>query len=877
MAEPGTLVLSAAELAQALDRGDLVAVYQPCYDLRTGQMVAVEALARLRDGESGRLLSPATFMDAAEDSGLVVRLDELMMVKAVRQVAHWRTLPGGTGLSVAINLSPPDIDDPLVVDRLLAVAEDAGLPLDAVIVELTETMLSRVGRGHDEVLAAISDLGCNVTLDDFGTGNASFAYLQRFGVEGIKIDRSFVQLLGGGGVNENLAESLIRFGLSLGVHVVAEGIEEPAQVEMLRRLGCPFGQGFLLSKPLTVAELEERLQDPLTAKLSSDLLGEPVDAPAPTSPITPPTRGSSSRSGAAADRPTRSSAPVLAALVVLLLIGVTVAALAANRQAQSSLARAAMSRLATVNSLAAVAVGRDITNLREVMNATIRSREARRAVMSRDQERMAVELTELQSGGSIYNASLFDADGDLIAIEPVVAEGLLGRNFAYREWYAGARGSEGAHVSAPFRLLTPDMPWAIAVSGAVRNRAGEPVGFVVATLVLSGLQAETEEVLAHEGVTATLVDRRGLVVASPGSRGLGQPTTDPRLRARTSDSGETDDEQWAVRPVPGLDGWLLTEQSRSTVLDSYPAAGRLLTGIAMLLALSATGLVLLWVRADKRRRRLESELAEAHGWLSTILTSTPTPLVVCDEQGRIRTANPAMAELLGTTTEELGGVLLSTWLPVGEAAGGAPHTNIVTASGGVRTVEVRTQAMGDPWGRQMYLHAVVDVTPHREERERLRAQGRTDPLTGAGNRRALQDAVNAALTDGIGSHALVMMDLDGFKAVNDTLGHGAGDELLVTVAATLHTSVRPQDSVIRVGGDEFVTIVMVDDPAEVDTVAERLRARVQAALDRHPSAADVRVGISAGTALIGRDGRDVDELLAAADERMYDDKRSARS
>jgi EAL domain-containing protein (putative c-di-GMP-specific phosphodiesterase class I) len=256
MAAQDSATLTATELERALDRGDLVAVYQPCYDLRTGALVAVEALARIRDPLSGELRGPASFIETAEASGLVGRLDRTMMEQAFDRLAAWRDEPGSEGLCVAINVSPADLDDPHLADRIAGAAERAGIPLDAVIVELTETLLSDAERGHDRVLAAISDLGCNVTLDDFGTGNASFAYLLRFRVDGIKIDRSFVQLLGSGGTTENVAESLVRFCLSLGVHVVAEGIEEPSQVEALRRLGCPFGQGFLMGRPATADDLD---------------------------------------------------------------------------------------------------------------------------------------------------------------------------------------------------------------------------------------------------------------------------------------------------------------------------------------------------------------------------------------------------------------------------------------------------------------------------------------------------------------------------------------------------------------------------------------------------------------------------------------------
>src|SRR5689334_10297541 len=155
MASVAAQALTAERLARALAQGDLVVHYQPCYDLRTGDMVAVEALARLRDPDSDELVPPAAFLDVAEASGLVVHLDEMVLACAAEQVAAWRRLPAGRRLCLAVNLSPADLDDPTLPVRFREATEAAGLPMDAVIVELTETLLSQTGRGHEQVLAEL--------------------------------------------------------------------------------------------------------------------------------------------------------------------------------------------------------------------------------------------------------------------------------------------------------------------------------------------------------------------------------------------------------------------------------------------------------------------------------------------------------------------------------------------------------------------------------------------------------------------------------------------------------------------------------------------------------------------------------------------------
>lgn len=862
-------MLDPIEVEQALDEDRLVDVYQPCYDLRTGALVAVEALARLRDPVTGEALPPARFIPAAEESGLVTRLDLMMMERAFDQVARWRATDAASDLCVAVNLSPVDLDDPGIADRIRGLAEQAGLPIDAVVIELTETVLAQAGRGHDQALAAISGLGCNVTLDDFGTGNASFAYLRRFHANGIKIDRSFVQMLGEGGANERLVESLVRFCVSLNVHVVAEGIEEPSQVAALRRLGCHFGQGFFLARPMTVEQLDSALCE---GTIGVDLRppADPSDPADPSSPAIPP-------------RPERSTTPLLATLVVLLMASLSALTIIGHRHGESSLREAALDRLVTIGGLAAGEIDRSVSAVVTAVGSQADSASVRAAITSQEPALLDAELAGLMATpAEIFSASFYDAAGTLLALEPA-APRVVGENFAYRDWYRGARAAETPYVSEPFQLLTPEKPWAIAVAMASREPAtGRPVGYIVATFVLAGMQSDLASVLGHHGVSATLVDHGGTLLAAPGDAGLGQQTEDPRLRAADADSGEqeSEDVQWAVTHVSTLDGWLLTEQSRSEVLGAYPASGRMTTGLVVLLAGGTVGLVLMWARTDRRRRRLESEVAAAHGWLTTVHASTPTPLVTCDDFGRIQMANDAMADLLGTTVTALEGAELCAWLPLEgqpRTSAGVVTTSVVGPDGEVRVVEVRSQLLGDPEGRPRWLHSVVDVTPHRAERDRLRALGHTDPLTGVGNRRALRGSLKAALADRRQKHVVVMMDLDRFKAVNDTFGHSVGDGLLVAVAATLKSAVRPTDTVARVGGDEFVAVVKVSDPVDCDVVTARLCAEVEATLATHPAARTAGVGVSAGTAVVGDDGDVGDELLFVADQRMYASKRAGRS
>lgn len=856
--------MTAERVAHALAQGDVVVHYQPCYDLRTGEMVAVEALARLYDAESDQLLPPAAFLEVLEQSGLVVHLDEMVLAVAARQVAAWRHLPAGQRLCLAVNLSPADLDDPMLPLRFREATEAAGLPMDAVIVELTETLLSEAGRGHEQVLAELSAMGCNVTLDDFGTGNASFDYLRRFHVDGVKIDRSFVQYLGSGGRRDRMCESLVRFCLSLGVHVVAEGIERPQHVATLRRLGCPFGQGFLMSRPLPAQELEELLAAgvvPAALRHDEDAVVLPALA--------------ADTDGHRLSVFERFVPRVLGGLVALVLSLVAVLAAVGHEDSHKTLTAAARTRLAAIDSLAAQGVDMRLGGVRDVVTAFSRSGAVRTALATREQDRMDLALETLASSTTgIFNTSLYDADGTMLDLSPAQPEPVVvGRNFAHREWYLPASRRGTAYVTQAYQLMTPQRTWAIAIAAAVHDDRGRVQGFVVATLALSGLQAEISSVFAQYGVEVTVVDRHDTTLAASSGH-VGEQTTDPRLLAAREATGHTDGVLWAVSAVPAVGGWLLVEQDRDDAVGTVvghvePLVTGLLLGIAFVL-------VLLWMLNDRRRRHLKAELRRSNAWLTSVLEATPTPVLVSDVDDHVQHANAEAASLLGVPADSLRGQNLRSWLTTRDQPStgrDAFAATVVTRAGEVRLVEVRVRELAGPAGEPMRLHALVDVTPHHEEHDRLRAQGRVDPLTGVANRIALQEALSAASAPGRPSRALVMLDLDGFKAVNDELGHAAGDSVLCAVADALTGAVGSDDTVSRMGGDEFVLVVRLEPGAAHEEVAARLRERVQAALDAHPFALHVGVGVSIGSALVGADGQDADELLRVADLRMYDAKR----
>ena len=240
------------DLRDAVRHGRLWAAYQPVVDLRTDRMVAVEALLRWTHPVHGPI-SPAEFIPLAEESDLINQLGSHILRETTREVAARRAAGAAVGLK--INLSTRQLDDPalvLAVEEALAVT---GLPATALCLEITESALMRDSTVTSKTLSALRDLGVRLAIDDFGTGYSSLAQLQRLTLDTLKIDRSFIVRLGETGDAEAIVTSIIAMAHAVNLTVVAEGVENATQLEILKRLDCDQAQGYHLGKPLPAAEL----------------------------------------------------------------------------------------------------------------------------------------------------------------------------------------------------------------------------------------------------------------------------------------------------------------------------------------------------------------------------------------------------------------------------------------------------------------------------------------------------------------------------------------------------------------------------------------------------------------------------------------------
>jgi diguanylate cyclase (GGDEF)-like protein/PAS domain S-box-containing protein len=242
----------AAQLRQAVTDQSLSIDYQPVVELATARVTGVEALVRW--SPAGRPVPPGEFLGVAEDSGLIVPLGDWVLHEACRQVASWRAAGWEIGLSV--NFSLRQVSAARFADSVLAALDDSGLAHGALTLEVTEQVLVEGAGPMAEGLAQLRQRGIRLAIDDFGTGYASLAYLRELPVDIIKIDPSFVAGLGTDGTLALLTRTIVQVGHDLGIEVVAEGIERPEQLELLRAMGCGLGQGYLVARPMAPREIE---------------------------------------------------------------------------------------------------------------------------------------------------------------------------------------------------------------------------------------------------------------------------------------------------------------------------------------------------------------------------------------------------------------------------------------------------------------------------------------------------------------------------------------------------------------------------------------------------------------------------------------------
>ena len=244
------------DLTEALKQHQFFLLYQPTFDLRSESVTGVEALIRWRHPTRG-IVAPGEFIPIAEDTGLIIPIGRWILGEACRQASIWHQ--HGHGIGIAVNVSARQLDHNELIDEVRDALQTSGLDPTVLTLEVTETALMRDADATATRLRQLKALGVRIAIDDFGTGYSSLAYLRRFPADTLKIDGSFIDAIATSEESAILVHTLIALGNDLGMQTLAEGIEDQAQLEILRRERCDQGQGFLFSRPLDTNAVENFL------------------------------------------------------------------------------------------------------------------------------------------------------------------------------------------------------------------------------------------------------------------------------------------------------------------------------------------------------------------------------------------------------------------------------------------------------------------------------------------------------------------------------------------------------------------------------------------------------------------------------------------
>ena len=242
-----------SQLRRGLERDEFHLVYQPIRDTRTGRVSAVEALVRWTDGD-GQSVSPAEFIPIAEEAGLIVDLGAFVLRTACRQARAWQD-QGIAPIRMSVNISVHQLRRAGIVDSIDQILFESNLAAGRLELEITESSMLDANPNISAAISRLTEMGIGLALDDFGTGYSSLSALQRFPIERLKIDRSFVSGIGGNANDDALVSAIVALANRLSIEVVAEGVETEAQARFLTDLGCRELQGYLFSRPLAAVDV----------------------------------------------------------------------------------------------------------------------------------------------------------------------------------------------------------------------------------------------------------------------------------------------------------------------------------------------------------------------------------------------------------------------------------------------------------------------------------------------------------------------------------------------------------------------------------------------------------------------------------------------
>jgi EAL domain-containing protein (putative c-di-GMP-specific phosphodiesterase class I) len=252
------------DLRKAIVNNELILHYQPIVAFDTGKLYGFEALLRWQHPKRG-VVYPDKFINIAEETGLIVPIGEWVIKEACRQLLAWQMqFTAAANLKISVNIASQQIDEPGFLDKLDTIIATMRFPRDLLQLEITESTLMEGRQETINLLNAIRKRGIKLSIDDFGTGYSSLRYLNRFPIDNLKIDRSFVRGMLDEKENFEIVKTIITLARTLKMNVIAEGIETLKQLKVLKVLNCKLGQGYLFSQPLDSESIEFLLDGSVT-------------------------------------------------------------------------------------------------------------------------------------------------------------------------------------------------------------------------------------------------------------------------------------------------------------------------------------------------------------------------------------------------------------------------------------------------------------------------------------------------------------------------------------------------------------------------------------------------------------------------------------
>jgi EAL domain-containing protein (putative c-di-GMP-specific phosphodiesterase class I) len=256
------MLLIESELRQALSERQFLLYYQPQLELASGKVIGAEALIRWKHPQRG-LISPAHFIPVAEERSLIIAIGEWVLHEACRQLREWQQA-GMAHIPIAVNLSAKHFNQKSLLNDVVQTLSDFGIPANCLELELTETSVMQDADATIAMMQRLKDVGVLLALDDFGTGYSSLSQLKGLPLDSLKVDQSFVRGLPDDRDDLAICTAVIAMGQALGMNVIAEGVETPEQLAVLRSLGCDQVQGYLFAKPMPADELFKFVMERVT-------------------------------------------------------------------------------------------------------------------------------------------------------------------------------------------------------------------------------------------------------------------------------------------------------------------------------------------------------------------------------------------------------------------------------------------------------------------------------------------------------------------------------------------------------------------------------------------------------------------------------------